>query len=381
MTFPLAIPEPLRRTLTPGTGVLLGISGGVDSAVALAVLRELECEVLCVTFKNFCYGESDLELTEKSCCSLEAIEDARRLARRFEARHWVSDVAPAFDGRVIQPFIEEYRAARTPNPCLACNSDVRFPELVRLARQQGCSFAATGHYARILGRGDEARLAVGLDPGKDQSYFLHRISPELFPELVFPLGWWRKTQVREAARQLGIPVADKRDSQEICFVPDDDRSFLFAEGDRPGDVVNREGRVLGRHRGLQHYTVGQRKGLGIAADRPLYVLALDPDRNQVVLGYREELTVSRIVVDSWHEAVPDFPADMPEQGEFQARIRHRHGGAAVSGWRWEGAELVVDLAEPVDGAAPGQGLVLYAGETVLGGGRIMRTGNDMERER
>ncbi len=371
MTFPLTIPEPLRRALPPGTGVLLGISGGVDSAVALAVLKALGCEVLCVTFKNFCYSDAEMDLTEKSCCSLEAIDDARRLARRFEARHWLSDVAGSFDDRVIQPFIAEYRAARTPNPCLACNSDVRFPELVRLARQQGCRYAATGHYARILGVGPQARLATGLDPAKDQSYFLHRIAPELFDHLVFPLGWWPKTEVREAARQLGIPVADKRDSQEICFVPDDDRSFLFPEGDRPGDVVNREGRVLGRHRGLQHYTVGQRKGLGIAADRPLYVLALDAPRNQVVLGYKEELAVIRLVADRWHASIPDFPVTMPGDGAFQVRIRHRHGGTSVAGWSLEEGELAVELAEPVEGAAPGQGLVLYQDDVVLGGGRII----------
>ncbi len=165
MTFPLAIPEPLRQALPPGTGVLLGISGGVDSALALAVLQHLQCDVLCVTLKNFCYSDDEVELTEKSCCSLEAIEDARRLAQRFGARYWVRDVAGPFRQKVIGPFIEEYSAARTPNPCLACNSDVRFPELVYLADQQGCRYAATGHYARIR----ECRLLTGLDPARGWS--------------------------------------------------------------------------------------------------------------------------------------------------------------------------------------------------------------------
>jgi tRNA-specific 2-thiouridylase len=372
MTFPLEIPEPLRRALPPGTGVLLGISGGVDSAVALAVLRALECDVQCVTFKNFCYSEDQVDLTEKSCCSLDAIEDARRLARRFEAPHWVGDVAEPFRQNVIDPFISEYSAARTPNPCLACNSDVRFPELVRLADRQGCEFAATGHYARIVDRGGQACLATGLDPAKDQSYFLHRIGRELFPRLVFPLGWWIKEDVRRAARELGLSVADKRDSQEICFVPDDDRTFLFEGDDRPGQVVDQQGKVLGQHRGLQYYTVGQRKGLGIAADRPLYVLALDPEKNQVVLGYREELSVTVIEADRFTAAVSDFPVAGPTGAPCSARIRHRHGGALVSGWTLRGDILRVTLVEPVEGAAPGQGLVIYEGETVLGGGRIMR---------
>ena len=378
MTFPLPIPEPLRRALPPGTGVLLGISGGVDSAVALAVLKALECDVQCVTFKNFCYSADQVELTEKSCCSLDAIEDARRLARGFGAPHWVGDVAEPFRLNVIDPFISEYSAARTPNPCLSCNSDVRFPELVRLADRQGCRFAATGHYARIDGQGDEARLLAGLDPAKDQSYFLHRIGRELFPRLVFPLGWWVKEDVRRAARELGISVADKRDSQEICFVPDDDRTFLFKNGEEPGDVVNRKGEVLGRHRGLLHYTVGQRKGLGIAADRPLYVLALDPENNRVVLGYREELTVTSLMADRFVAAVPDFPSTGPAKGGCLARIRHRHQGTPVASWQLRGEFLEVILAEPVEGAAPGQGLVLYDGETVLGGGRIMKTAGSEE---
>jgi tRNA-specific 2-thiouridylase len=373
MTFPLPIPEPLRLALPPGTGVLLGISGGVDSAVALAMLRALECDVQCVTFKNFCYSEDQIDLTEKSCCSLEAIEDARRLARRFDAQHWVGDVADPFRERVIDPFIQEYQEARTPNPCLACNSDVRFPELVRLAHRQGCQFAATGHYARIEDRAGQPSLMTGLDPTKDQSYFLHRVARELFGSLLFPLGWYEKSQVRQAARELGLSVAEKQDSQEICFVPDDDRSFLFEDSDQPGEVVNRQGQLLGRHRGLVHYTVGQRKGLGIAADRPLYVLELDRECNRVILGYREELAISRIEADAFLAAVADFPAECPERGSFLARVRHRHGGTPVEGWRLEGQELTVDLAEPIEGVAPGQAVVIYDGDTVLGGGRIRKT--------
>ena len=386
MTFPLPIPASLRRDLPPGTGVLLGISGGVDSAVTLALLRALECDVQCVTFKNFCYSDEDA-FTDKSCCSLEAIDDARRLARSFDVPHWVGDVEDTFRENVIQPFVADYTQARTPNPCLDCNGVIRFPELVRLADRQGCAFAATGHYARISGSGPAARLLRGLDPDKDQSYFLHRIDAALFSRLVFPLGWFTKPQVREAARQLGIRVAEKRDSQEICFVPDGDRAFLFEQiPDQdnkallPGDIVDRVGRRLGRHKGLIHYTVGQRKGLGVAAPDPLYVLELDLAAGRLVVGARHELETLTVSGNDFVAAVPDFPSHWDRQeagslmggenGEVVMSIRHRHVGARVEKWSREGDRIRVDLAEPVDGAAPGQGLVLYAGDMVLGGARI-----------
>lgn len=375
MPFPLEIPEPLRLALKPGTGVLLGISGGVDSALALAVLQELECDVQCVTFKNFCYSEEDIDPGEQSCCSLDAIDDARRLARRFGASHWVHGVEAPFRERVIDPFIRDYSAALTPNPCLACNADVRFPEFVRLARRQDCRYAATGHYARIDHTLPGGRLLKGLDPAKDQSYFLHGVAPSLFDELIFPLGWWNKTEVRRAATELGIEVADKRDSQEICFVPDGDRTFLFSDdlATRPGKIVDRQGVVRGTHKGLIHYTVGQRRGLGIAAPEPLYVLSLDLENSLLVVGQHDELATFGVLADGFAAAVPDFPVDGPEVGKpVHARLRHRHRGALVKSWHLDiGGNLKVELAEPVDGAAPGQGLVLYQDDLVLGGGRIV----------
>ena len=374
MPFPLEIPAPLRLALPPGTGVLLGISGGVDSALALVVLQELACEVQCVTFKNFCYSEEDIDPGEQSCCSLDAIEDARLLARKFGATHWVHGVEESFRERVIDPFIRDYSAALTPNPCLACNADVRFPEFVRLARRQGCRFAATGHYARIEHSPDGGRLLKGLDPSKDQSYFLHAVSPSLFDEMIFPLGWWDKTEVRRAAAELGISVAQKRDSQEICFVPDGDRTFLFGDerSTREGDIVDKDGVVRGTHKGLIHYTVGQRRGLGIAAAEPLYVLSLDLEKSQLVVGHRDELSTVGVLADGFVPAVPDFPLEGPAPGQsVHARLRHRHRGAQVQSWRlFEDGTMRVELSESVDGAAPGQAMVLYQDDLVLGGGRI-----------
>lgn len=374
MAFPLPVPEPLRQVLKPGTGVLLGISGGVDSAVALAVLQELGCDVQCVTFKNFCHGDEDIVADEQSCCSLDAIEDAGLLARRFGARHWVHSVEEFFRQNVIDPFIQDYADAMTPNPCLACNSEVRFPEFVRLARRQGCSFAATGHYARVVHGEKSPRLLRGLDLAKDQSYFLGQVPGTLFSEVVFPLGWWTKPQVRMVARELGIPMAEKKDSQEICFVPDGDRAFLFGDGKAtcPGPIVDRQGKELGRHRGLIHYTVGQRRGLGVAAPEPLYVLSLDLEASRLVVGYRDELAVNGVRADGFRWAMSFCPEESlaGNQG-LVARLRHRHAGAVVQDWKLDAkGHLELKLAGKVDGAAPGQGLVLYLGDEVVGAGRI-----------
>ncbi len=376
MTLPIA--EPLRRALSPGASVLLALSGGVDSALALAILSELGCDVRTVTFKNFCYGEH-ADPGGKSCCSLEAIEDARALAHRFGARHWVTDVSEAFRAQVIAPFVQEYRAARTPNPCLACNSQVRFPHLLTLADRMGCDYVATGHYARTdpIG-GDDSALLRGVDIEKDQAYFLARVPRRVWSRVVFPLGWATKPAVREAAHALGLPVASKPESQEICFVPTGDRSFLFADdpaSTRPGPIVDRQGRTLGEHRGLVHYTVGQRRGLQVAAAEPLYVLALERGANRLVVGRREELAATRLLADDFVAAVPDLPTQGPMldgSTGWTARIRHRHAGVPVQGALFAPDGTVeVTLAAPVHGAAPGQAVVLYDGDRVLGGGRLV----------
>jgi tRNA-specific 2-thiouridylase len=377
MSFPLSIPAPLREAARPGTGVLIALSGGVDSSVALALLHHLGCEIHAVTFKNFCYGEGG-DAKGRSCCSQEAIEDARRIADRFGVRHWVADVSEMFRTRVIDPFVAEYTAGRTPNPCLACNALVRFPALVQRADQLDLNMVATGHYARVERLAGEVRLRRGLDPDKDQAYFLYRIGRKLLPRIIFPLGWYRKAEVREAARILELPTAARRESQEICFVPTGDRSFLFAADTAygPGEIVDREGKILGKHGGLVHYTVGQRRGLGIAAPEPLYVLALDRERNRLVVGPRRDLAVHRVICDGFAAAVADFPGTGPPvgvEGPWVARIRYRHAGAPVAAWSRQDGDLSVDLARPACGVAPGQSLVLYRDDLVLGGARIIET--------
>jgi tRNA-uridine 2-sulfurtransferase len=383
MDFPLPIPAELRAAVPEGSGVLLGVSGGVDSSVALALLQHMGCEVVAVTFKNFCtsdgaFGGDDAS----SCCSLEAIDAARRQADRMGVKHWVGNVEHPFREHVIDPFVSEYRAGRTPNPCVGCNTWVRFPELARRADQLGLDFVGTGHYARMERDGEDVHLKRGVDRGKDQSYFLHGVDPAILARSVFPLGWWNKDEVRHIAAELGLESARTPDSQEICFVPDDDRSFLFEDApSQPGDVVDRAGNVLGRHRGLEHYTVGQRKGLGIAAEAPLYVLSLDVGSNTVVLGRRHELQVDTVRCDKWRWTSPDASAAGPrrcDEGRCTAQLRHQHPGVEVSEWRLHDDVVELDLAVDAEGVAPGQSLVLYRDDVVVGGGRIVATGRRSE---
>jgi len=373
MSFPLEIPAQLASSLPPGRSVLLGISGGVDSSLALALLDHLGCEVVTVTLKNFCTSDGAYGGDQaSSCCSLDAIDAARRLSERFGVRHWVANVEDSFSAQVIAPFVDEYRNGRTPNPCVGCNTFVRFPEMLHRADQLGIDLIATGHYARHDERDGCSVLRRGCDLGKDQSYFLHGLDASLLSRCVFPLGWWNKTEVRAAAEALGITSARKPDSQEICFVPDDDRSFLFEAQDVvSGEIVDRDGCVLGRHRGLIHYTVGQRRGLGIAAAEPLYVLELDPRRNRLVVGFRHELRVGRIVCDGWRDSGRGLPLVVREG--MTAQVRHRHGGIVVTAWQRRDASCEFELAVGAEGVSPGQFLVIYDGDEVLGGGRIVTT--------
>ena len=376
MAFPLPIPAAVRRAVPPGTPVVLGVSGGVDSAVALAVLRELRADVQAVTLKNYCsqdgpFGGPD----DRSCCSLAAIARARRLAADCGVPHLVSDVAPAFRRRVIDPFLADYAAGCTPNPCVDCNRAVRFPRLLEIADRLGAeALVATGHYARVVTEGGETALWRGVDAVKDQSYFLYALPPSLLRRTVFPLGWWTKAQVKRAARELGLAAADRPESQDVCFVPPAGREALFAPGAvRPGPIVDLAGRVLGRHRGLVHYTVGQRRGLGLGGGPRRYVVALDPARNAVVVGPRAALAVRRVVCRDLRPAPADWAEAGPAAG-LTARVRYRQRGVPVAAWRRSGDRLELELAEPVTGVAPGQSCVLDRGGRIVGGGVITAAG-------
>jgi tRNA-specific 2-thiouridylase len=359
------------------------MSGGVDSAVAALLLAEAGYEVLGVTLKLFCYGEADAEATERSCCSLGAIDDARRSARAIGARHTVLDFSSEFRRGVLDPFSRAYVAGRTPSPCVACNSDVKFNRFLVKALGLGFDFIATGHYARRgeTERGEPALLA-GADAAKDQSYFLWGIEREALPRILLPVGHMTKAEVRETARRAGLPVADKPESMDICFVPRGDYG-AFLERERalagggevwdaalsPGPIVDAAGRRLGTHRGIARYTVGQRKGLGVAAPRPLYVTAVDAATRTVAVGGDEALLAEGCEADGANFLAP------VERGAplcAASRIRHRHAPVGSTLCALDGGRVRVAFDAPQRAVTPGQSIVFYDGERVVGGATIAR---------
>lgn len=364
----------------PGTRVVVAMSGGVDSSVAAAMLAERGCEVVGVTMKNFCYSEVPEEYESAACCSLQAIEDARSVARKIGFAHHVLDFEGPFREAVIDPFVREYAEGRTPNPCVRCNRFVRFPRLWRKARLLEADFVATGHYARVArGEDGEAELRRPADRDKDQTFYLWGLSPRLLERALFPLGDVTKEMVRERAREIGLRTAEKPESQDICFIPDGDLA-TFLEGyaakrpdvtaDRftPGPIVDRDGDTVGHHRGSGFYTVGQRRGLGLAGyEAPRYVTAIEDD-NTLVVGPDESLRRRGLEAEDVNWLVD------PGEGSLRAevQVRHRSEPVPASVDPGEGRIARVRFDEAVRAIAPGQSVVFYAGDRLLGGGTITR---------
>lgn len=351
---------------TAGQRVAVALSGGVDSAVAALRLVQRGCDVVGVTTRNFCYGDTAAAAGERSCCTLQAIEAARELCADLGIPHVVLDVAELFQAAVIDDFVGEYRAGRTPNPCVRCNERVRFPQLWSWARRQGCTRLATGHYARLVHDAAGASyVARGLDAAKDQSYFLYRVDPRLLAQLAFPVGDSSKSQVRAEARAHRLPVADTPESQEVCFVPAAGRALLVGDGAGPGEIVDQAGRVVGTHDGLTHFTVGQRRGLGVGGGAPLYVTRLDAERNRVEVGPDSALLRQELWCDEAYLRDP-----VPTAEGLRARTRYRHPGLAVRAVEWHEDRLRVVLDAPDRAPAPGQMVVLDRDGVVVGGGRL-----------
>lgn len=352
--------------------VLVAMSGGVDSSVAAALLLEAGHEVIGVTMRVWS-GPPGEPRAAKSCCSLEDVDDARRVAELLGIPFYALDLKQRFQERVIDDFVAEYLAGRTPNPCLRCNTDLKFGELLTRARALGAAAVATGHYARV--DQDEAtgrwRLRRGRDLSKDQSYALYHLSQAQLARARFPLGESTKGETRDIARRLGLPVEAKPDSQDICFVPEGDyRDFLrrrTGERIRPGDFVDPAGRVVGRHRGVAFYTVGQRRGLGLQGEHRHFVLELRPERNQVVVGRRDQADRSEFRVGGTHwVSIPEPEGPL----RCQVRVRHRSAPSPARVVLEEGGACRVHLEDPDPGISPGQACVFYDRDLVLGGGRI-----------
>jgi tRNA-specific 2-thiouridylase len=348
--------------------VLVAMSGGVDSSAAAALLVSQGHEVLGVSMRVV---DASDRARGRSCCAPDDLEDARAAARALGVPFYVANAEEHFGRKVVDPFVDDYLAGLTPNPCVACNAEVKFDWLLRRARALGARLA-TGHYARKERRGGRWALLVGADPAKDQSYFLHGLGQAQLADVLFPVGHLPKARVREIAAAAGLPTAAKPESQEICFVTDGDAG-RFVELRRPGaaragDVVTTGGDVVGRHAGVHRYTVGQRRGLGAAADRRRYVVRLDPEVARVVVGDAREAARDRFAVEGVSWVSGRAPEGSPR---LRVRVRHRHEGAPGA-VRAVGRDAEVLLDEPVRGVAPGQAAVFYDGDEVVGGGRIAR---------
>ena len=353
--------------------ILVAMSGGVDSSVAAALLVHQGYDVVGATMKTFCYSGS--EAHPKTCCGLDGISDARRVADTLGIPHYVFDVEEDFTRDVIDDFVAEYARGRTPNPCVRCNSNTKFQDLMERGKLLGCDGIASGHYVRIdHSSGPTSALHRGVDGSKDQSYFLWGLPKEMLPLLHFPLGDLTKPEVRERARSLGLVTADKPESQEICFVPTGDYRDLLEKrlearhpALEPGRIVTRDGEVLSEHSGYANFTVGQRKGLGGGFGERLYVVEIRADSREVVVGTAEEGNSRGVEIGevNWLATPP------PEHSPIRVQVRYRAADVGASVRSTEGW-VTLAFDEPQRAVTPGQSAVFFEGERVLGGGRIER---------
>ena len=366
--------------------IAVAMSGGVDSSAAAAILQAQGHELVGFTMQlwNQRRGisvDANGDPLPSRCCSLDDVYDARRVAEELGFPFYVLNLEREFERDVVQPFVSSYLNGETPIPCVACNSRLKFASLVRLAGSLGCEKVATGHYARVEydAGSNRYRLLRGRNLQKDQSYFLWELTQDQLSRAIFPLGEMTKPETREAARQHGLAVAEKRESQEICFVPDGDYAgfidrYLAAENasertPAAGEIVDSRGTVIGAHSGVHRYTIGQRRGIGLAAERPLYVLSIDPAQNRIVVGDENELQASTFTAAGVNWIAHEKP-ETPIQADVRIRYRHQQAPATIA--PAENDRVVVRFDEPQRAITPGQATIFYRGDEVVGGGWIVK---------
>ncbi|MDR2083609.1 MAG: tRNA 2-thiouridine(34) synthase MnmA [Bacteroidales bacterium] len=356
--------------------VLMAMSGGIDSSVASILLMREGYDLVGVTFTAFDITNDE---GSKVCGNLNAANDAKNLAKQLGFEHHVLDVRKEFKDIVISDFVEEYLNGRTPNPCALCNFTIKWGLLLKLADKLNCKYIATGHYANIVNEKNRYFLKKGIDQAKDQTYFLWRLSQEQLSRTIFPLGNLKKQDVREIASENGFKIlSEKKESQEICFIPDNDyRKFLSENVEnisiygKEGNFVDTNGRILGKHIGLYNYTIGQRRGLGIALGTPMYVIRLDKERNEVILGSKEELFGTEVIASQINLMKYE---NIEDGNEFQTRVRYRSKSSLAKFKNLENGKLLIEFFEPVESITPGQSVVFYENDNLIGGGIIESAG-------
>lgn len=355
-----------------GRRVVVGMSGGVDSSVAAYLLKEQGYEVIGVTMQIWQEESSARQEENGGCCGFSAVEDARRVAERLGIRHYVMNFREEFQTYVIDYFVREYRQGRTPNPCIACNRFVKWESLLQRSLEIGADYIATGHYARIEQLTDgRFALKKSVTAAKDQTYALYSLTQEQLSHTLMPVGDFEKDEIRKMADELGLPVAHKPDSQEICFIPDHDHASFIeretGEPNKPGDFVDKQGTVLGRHQGIAHYTIGQRKGLGLAMGHHVFVTEIRPDTNEVVIGENEDILQTTLRARELNFMSVER-LDREVRGTAKIRYNHRGDDCVMRMVSDDEAEIVFD--RPQRAVTPGQAVVFYDGDTVMGGGVI-----------